>query len=104
METLYGQCYYTIIEIKYCKDTDPGPQQERAMQQHQELLDLIEQHDPIGRASIVPLMLGVTGVIYEDTMLALERHLRITGPRLATLARKLHFSAILNLLQIWKQR
>jgi hypothetical protein len=56
------------------------------------------------RASIVPLMLGVTGVINEDTMLAMERHLRITGPRLATFARKLHFSAINNLLKIWKQR
>jgi hypothetical protein len=52
METLYGQRYYTIVEIKYCKDTDPGPQQERALQQHQELLDLFEQHDPSVRASI----------------------------------------------------
>jgi hypothetical protein len=49
-------------------------------------------------------MLGVTGVVYKDTVQALENHLRITGPRLATLARKLHFSAINNLLKIWKQR
>jgi hypothetical protein len=85
MENLGGRCTYTIVEIKYCKDTDPGPQQELAMQQHEDLLNLFEQHHPGCRASILPLMLGVTGVVYKETVQALENHLRITGPRLAAL-------------------
>jgi hypothetical protein len=105
MENLgYCDYTYTIVEIKHCKDTDLEPQRERAMQQHEALLDLFEQHHPGCKVSILPLLLGVTEVIFKETVLALGRDLRITGPRLVTLAKKLHFSATNNLLKIWKQR
>jgi hypothetical protein len=46
----------------------------------------------------------VTGVVYKDTLEAIENHLGVEGTRLATLARRLHFTAVTNMQKIWKQR
>jgi ribonuclease HI len=95
---------YVVVEIKYCKDTDPEPQRQRAQEQHSAMIELLERHDPNCTAVVVPIMLGVTGVIYKDTLEAIENYLGVEGTRLATLARRLHFTAVTNMQKIWKQR
>jgi Na+-driven multidrug efflux pump len=54
-------------------------------------------------ATVVPLLLGVSGVIYKSFVEKLER-LGITGSARATLARKLHLTAVEHVRQIWKLR
>ena len=92
-----------IVEIKYCRDTDPTPQQERAAAQHSALKELILTHEPKATVRIVTLLLGASGVIYE-TFLKGMRDLGVDGSALTSLARRLHHIAVRNLKQIWQQR
>jgi ribonuclease HI len=94
---------FNIIEIKYCRDTDPTPQQQRATEQHAALKELILSHEPRATIYIVPLLLGASGVIYNSFMKEM-RDLGVDGSALASLARRLHFIAINNLKLIWQQR
>lgn len=96
--------HFTIVELKYCRDTDPTPQQMRAAAQHSALQDLIKEHEPRAYVKVVTLTLGVSGVIYEAFMNDMRTHLGVTGPALTSLARRLHFIAANNLRKIWAQR
>jgi hypothetical protein len=98
-----GQWTFTIVELKYCRDTDPTPQQTRAAEQHAALKELIMAHEPKATVHIVPLMLGASGVIYESFMSEM-RNLGVNGSALTSLARRLHFIAVNNLKLIWQQR
>jgi hypothetical protein len=93
---------FAIVEIKYCRDTDPTPQQERAAAQHAALKDLILEHDDRAEVSIVTLTLGASGVVYESFMSKM-RELGVRGSALTSLARRLHFMAVRNLKMIWAQ-
>lgn len=95
---------FTIVELKYCRDTDPDPQQQRAASQHSALRDLIMAHEPTARVHILPLMLGVSGIIYESFMQTMKDRLGVAGTTLNSLARRLHFIAVRNLRLIWAQR
>jgi hypothetical protein len=53
--------------------------------------------------SQVNILLGVTGVIYNDTEQQLS-NLGVTGPALKKLLADLHYNAITGLERIWKQR
>jgi ribonuclease HI len=99
-----GSWYFTFVELKYCRDTDPEPQRERAAKQHKELLETVKAHDKQACAKLVTLTLGVSGVIYEDFMQDMQTFLGVEGPALKSLARRLHFIAVNNLRQIWAQR
>ena len=55
------------------------------------------------RVTVVPLLLGVSGVIYKNFITGLEK-LGITGGAKATLAKKLHLTAIKHVRQIWRLR
>ena len=104
MDGMSSQMNYVIAEIKYCKDTDPEPQRQRAQDQHAALRELFATHDPDCRITVAPILLGVTGVIYKETIDTMEHQLGVEGPRYAELAKKLHFSAVTNMQKIWRQR
>jgi hypothetical protein len=88
---------FTIVELKYCRNTDPTPQQERAAAQHAALKDLILAHEDRATVNIVTLMLGASGVIYESFMRDMRVWLGVHGSALTSLARRLHFIAVRNL-------
>jgi hypothetical protein len=98
-----GRRVYTIVEIKYCRDTQPEGQTARAAEQHKALAQCIRQHDKQAQVQEVPLMLGVSGVIYNN-FIAQMRQLGVDGPLLEGLLRRLHFTAIRGLHRIWRQR
>jgi hypothetical protein len=95
---------YVIVEIKYCRDTNPEDQTARAQAQHQELKDLIENYDPSGRVHVATLMLGVSGVIYKEFLENMSEWLGVEGPSLSGLAKRLHFLAANYVQKIWNQR
>jgi ribonuclease HI len=99
----YGR-YYGIVEIKYCRDTNPEHQEQRAAAQHQQLKTIIEENDPSAKVYISTLMLGVSGVIYQSFLDDMETKLGVSGQELDSLAKRLHFIAINNIGKIWKQR
>jgi hypothetical protein len=59
-DTFGGYRCYTIVEIKYCRDTNTAHQETRAHQQHSRLTTLLQEHDPEATVRTVSLMLGVT--------------------------------------------
>ena len=91
---------YIILELKYCRDTDPQNQYDRAISQHRPLADAIQQAAPHARITYIPLLLGVAGTIYSST----TSHLRYLGVRKQALPRllnRLHVMAITNLHWIY---
>jgi hypothetical protein len=56
--------HYILVEVKYCRDTDPAQQRERASQQHQVLRETIHKYAPQATVEQVTLLLGVSGAIY----------------------------------------
>jgi len=96
--------HYIIVEIKYCRDTDPLPQQSRASQQHHVLRETIAQHAPKAVVEQVTLTLGVSGVLYKASIEALKDKLGVTEPQLGNLLTQLHHIAVDNLNRIWAQR
>jgi hypothetical protein len=91
---------YTIVEIKYCRDTDPAPQTQAAIVQHAPLVQAIHQYDPSAEARIVPLVLGVAGYVYKTTIYDMQQHLGLPRTQAKTLARKLHLHAVKSLTKI----
>jgi len=96
--------HYIIVEIKYCRDTDPLPQQSRASQQHHVLRETLAQHAPKAVVEQVTLTLGVSGVLYNASIKALKDKLGVTEPQLGNLLTQLHHIAVDNLNRIWAQR
>eukprot|EP00882_Tetradesmus_deserticola_P009436 GHRQ01009960.1.p1 GENE.GHRQ01009960.1~~GHRQ01009960.1.p1 ORF type:complete len:171 (-),score=2.33 GHRQ01009960.1:104-616(-) len=120
---------FTIVEIKYCRDTDRETQRAKATKQHKHLCQSIagqdnqedtlvdlqdtgmqELGDALSGAGIcspsvsqVTILLGVTGVIYEETERQLTQ-LGVSGPALKKLMSDLHYTAISGLERIWRQR
>jgi hypothetical protein len=87
---------YIVVEIKYCRDTDPTGQQDRATTQHESLRNLIKQHDPCPSILQLNITPGVSGIIYKGFMEHMEK-LGIPGPAAKSLARRLHFLAVKHL-------
>jgi hypothetical protein len=82
------------VEIKYCRDTDPVQQQNRARLQHEQLQDHLQRigyrkqniHHHI-------ILLGVGGVVYKDMYTCLYA-LGVPKQRMKRLAKKLSRHAI----------
>eukprot|EP00775_Hariotina_reticulata_P002296 gene2296-biopygen3834 len=100
----YGKHHYIIVEIKYCRDTDPSLQQARAEDQHQHLKQTIEQYKPQATVEQVTVLLGVSGVIYKSLRKVLQEKLGVGPPQVAALLTQLHHIAVDNLDKIWRQR
>jgi hypothetical protein len=48
--------HYILIEVKYCRDTDPAQQRERASQQHQVLRETIQKYAPQSTVDSIPFI------------------------------------------------
>jgi hypothetical protein len=97
--------HYTLVEVKYCRDTDPTNQQQKAEQQHSQLKETIEEFGANSIVDQVTILLGVSGVIYTDTADLLKEKLGIRDtPQLESLLTELHHIAIKSLNSIWEQR
>ena len=119
---------FTMVEIKYCRDTDRSTQHAKATQQHEHLCTSISgasaQTEPGAqgnqemtsmcaaisdtdylRPSVrqVTILLGVTGVIFTETEQQMT-NLGVKGSALKKLLRDLHYIAINGMERIWKQR
>ena len=95
---------YTLVEIKYCRDTNPEEQIKRAEAQHADLACTLKMYDPTATIKRCNLMLGVSGAIYTSTVQQLQSDLGVDGPELSNLLKKLHLMAIQHLEKIWNYR
>ena len=109
---MYGQDVtannlFTIVKIRYCRDTKPEDQWARATNQHKELLEALQGYTsargPRVYAHQANIMLGVTGAIYKTAAEELD-NLGIEGTALDTLLKELHFVAVEGVEMMWKQR
>ena len=95
---------YTLVEIKYCRDTNPEEQIMRAEAQHADLACTLKTYDPTANIRQCNLMLGVSGAIYTSTAQDLQSDLGVDGSELSNLLKKLHLIAIEHLEKIWRYR
>ena len=58
---------FWIVEVKICRDTEPDATQNRAEAQHQQLIDSIKIVIPNAKIHYMPILVGVTGTIYDRT-------------------------------------
>ena len=58
---------FWIVEVKICRDTEPDATQNRAEAQHQQLIDSIKIVIPNAKTHYMPILVGVTGTIYDRT-------------------------------------
>jgi hypothetical protein len=89
---------YTFIEIKYCVDTKPCDQHNKARAQHARLMSTIESA-PNTQAELVIILLGTAGYIYNNMHEQL-RKVGVQGRALASLTTNLHVQAVKSLAGI----
>ena len=58
---------FWIVEVKICRDTEPDATQNRAEAQHQQLIDSIKIVISNAKIHYMPILVGVTGTIYDRT-------------------------------------
>jgi hypothetical protein len=92
---------YTVVEIKYCRDTDTAGQGERATSQHAALVEAIKQADSTAQVEYLAILLGVSGSIYTDWTLQPLQTLGVSGRHLRNLKYKLHCIAVQQLRWIY---
>jgi len=95
---------YTLVELKYCRDTRPEDQEARAEQQHLQIVQALKTHDTTATVKHCKLMLGVSGAIYQSTIQHLKEDLGIEGSALDNLLKQLHLIAVEHLEKIWRYR
>jgi len=94
-----------IVEIKYCIDTKPEEQLQRAREQHQELiLKLIAQGYLAHNITIIPLLIGVSGTIYKTHTQEALNKLGVAHTQTKTCISKVHKEAIKSLHDIVQTR
>eukprot|EP00879_Flechtneria_rotunda_P023057 GHRR01024374.1.p1 GENE.GHRR01024374.1~~GHRR01024374.1.p1 ORF type:complete len:261 (+),score=61.45 GHRR01024374.1:603-1385(+) len=71
---------YTIVEIRYCTDTKPQHQETRAQEQHSRLEQASKQYGPNADVNYYALMLGVSGVMYDNFFSHMRRATNVDGP------------------------
>jgi len=76
---------YTIVEIKYCTDTRPQPQQKRADLQHTALISALAKTRSNTEARLITINLGMAGYIYQDETEEQLQQLGINGQALNSL-------------------
>jgi ribonuclease HI len=89
---------YMIAEVKYCRDTDPKQQLQRARKQHRELAASLENCMKYGdRVTTVPILLGVSGGIFKKQTVNALKRLGVEGDLLNKLKYRLHRIAVKHL-------
>ena len=93
----------TIVEIKFCRDTDHQQQLDRALSQHQALRSkLVLTHQcPV---NVTPILIGVSGALFTNYTAEALKNLGIKGNPLKTTLNKLHVQAIQTLRSIVSTR
>jgi hypothetical protein len=89
-----GREKYTIVEIKYCRDTDPQGQVERATLQHERLANTLRALSNGGLVEYAVIVLGVSGTIYKQRTLEQLRALGVAKGELDRLRFHLHRHAV----------
>jgi len=92
---------YIILEVKYCRDTDPCPQLDRAEHQHKELADAIQAAEPTACVKYLPVLLGVAGTVYTIHTTDHLEEVGIVGAALKRLANSLNEHAVKSLHWIY---
>ena len=89
------------VEIKFTRDSDPQPQEERARQQHERLRQLVTSagHD----FKLHTLLVGVGGTIYNSTKARLIE-LGVAKPAAETTLRQAHLHAVRLTQRVWRAR
>jgi hypothetical protein len=95
---------YTVVEIKYCRDSKPEDQEARAVEQHKQLISTIKKYDTNARLKHCTLLLGVGGTIYNECGQTLSNDLGVRGRPLESLLRKLHLQSVQAVGDMWKHR
>lgn len=57
---------YTIIEFKFCRDTDPNSQSARAQLQHSQLVQALRDADKEAIVDVEVVLVGVSGAIFGE--------------------------------------
>ena len=96
-----GTPEYIILEVKYCRDSDPSPQLERAQQQHADLAQAIRQAAPEAQVTYLALLLGVAGTIYTTHTIEPLKKVGIHGLQLNNLVNRLNEHAVNSLHWIY---
>ena len=96
-----GRAEYIIMEVKYCRDTDPDPQLLRAEQQHRELADAIKLAAPTAKVRYLPVLLGVAGTVYTTHTTDHLEQVGIVGAQLTRLVNSLNEHAVESLHWIY---
>jgi hypothetical protein len=92
---------YIIAEIKYCRDTDPAQQLQRAREQHAELAHSVSRYSKArDRVCQVPILLGVSGTIFKRQTVNTLKRLGVDGDLLTKLKYRLHRIAVKHLHRI----
>ena len=94
-DTNRSRTFIKLVEIKYARDTDPDERKQTAIRQHQPLVEKIRG---LGfQCEVVPILLGVSGTIFKQSMTALTEDLGISPAAADKLAAKLHRHAVLHM-------
>jgi hypothetical protein len=57
---------YTIVEFKFCRDTDPRSQAAWATSQHSTLMQALKDADPMAIVTMEIILVGVSGAVYNE--------------------------------------
>jgi ribonuclease HI len=101
--TLTKAAKYWIMEIKICRDTEPLDKMDQAKSQHKHLIDTIKTADPKATVTYCPLLVGVTGTIYDHTIENLEI-LGVKDAALRKCIKEIHITAIKYLSTIYRTK
>ena len=95
---------YTIVEIKYCRDTQPEEQEKRAEKQHKELITTIQQYDPTAEVKAMHIAVGRVWHHLQINLWKTRNNLGVTGSLLKGLVRRLHLHAVRSMTSILQYR
>jgi hypothetical protein len=79
-----------IVEFKLAQDSKQQQQAQNAKQQHEEFADMLRKQNYM--VEVVPLILGISGLIYHETIESLKK-LGVRDQQLADLLEKLNTAA-----------
>jgi len=83
-----------IIEIKYCTDTKPDDQLQRAKEQHLDLVQQLIAHGYLAdMITIITLLIGVSGTIYKKHTQEALKSLGVAHTQVKTCVSKAHKEA-----------
>jgi ribonuclease HI len=93
-----------IVEFKNCRDSDPTPVFNAALQQHEDLKNVLKERHPNAIVDIDVILIGMAGTIYTDYTIAPLKRLGLKGAHLRSVLEKAAVCAAQQLLKVWRYR